>query len=35
MSKFKICHQCNAALGFVNDNPETLRKLADYLENNE
>lgn len=27
-----ICHGCNVALGYVKDNPETLRKLADYLE---
>lgn len=28
-----LCHHCNVALGCVRDNPETLRKLASYLEN--
>lgn len=28
-----ICNGCNTALGHVKDNPETLRKLADYLDN--
>lgn len=27
-----LCNACNVALGCVSDNPETLRKLADYLE---
>lgn len=27
-----ICDPCNIALGKVKDNPETLRKLANYLE---
>lgn len=26
-----LCHTCNKGLGFVNDNPELLLKLADYL----
>ena len=30
-----LCHKCNFALGNVNDSPELLRKLADYLENQE
>lgn len=28
-----LCHGCNIALGSVKDNPEVLRALADYLEN--
>lgn len=28
-----VCSDCNKALGFVKDNPETARKLAVYLEN--
>jgi Recombination endonuclease VII len=27
-----LCTGCNRALGFVNDNPEKLRRLAEYLE---
>lgn len=27
-----ICDNCNKALGHARDNPETLRKLAEYLE---
>lgn len=27
-----LCHKCNRALGFFNDNPEVLRKAADYLD---
>lgn len=27
-----ICFHCNAALGHVRDNPDTLRKLASYIE---
>jgi hypothetical protein len=27
-----LCHHCNTTLGHVKDNPETLRKLARYLE---
>ena len=27
-----ICNSCNIALGMVKDNPETLRRLAAYLE---
>lgn len=27
-----LCHRCNVALGFVRDDPDTLRKLADYLD---
>ena len=27
-----LCWHCNVALGNVRDNPDTLRKLADYLE---
>jgi Recombination endonuclease VII len=26
-----LCHTCNAALGYVNDSPRLLRKLATYL----
>ncbi len=26
-----ICHRCNATLGFVEDSPELLEKLAQYL----
>ena len=28
-----LCHLCNIALGNMRDNPETLRKAAEYLEN--
>ncbi len=28
-----LCHQCNVALGQVNDSPISLRRLADYLDN--
>lgn len=27
-----LCHNCNVTLGLVADDPERLRKLADYLE---
>ena len=27
-----LCHGCNVALGFVRENPETLRALARYIE---
>lgn len=27
-----LCHGCNVALGYVKDNSDTLRKLADYLD---
>lgn len=27
-----LCGNCNSALGMARDNPDTLRKLADYLE---
>jgi hypothetical protein len=27
-----LCHQCNAALGYMKDSPQLLRKAADYLE---
>lgn len=29
-----LCRRCNNALGMVRDDPDTLRKLADYLETN-
>jgi hypothetical protein len=28
-----LCHSCNMAVGYVGDNSERLRKLADYLDN--
>ena len=28
-----LCSHCNHALGYARDNPELLRKLAEYLEN--
>jgi hypothetical protein len=28
-----VCHKCNTALGHAHDDPKTLRKLADYLDN--
>ena len=36
-SKFRgwLCNACNVALGLVEDNPEKLRLLADYLEKHE
>lgn len=27
-----LCHNCNRALGLMKDNPEILRKAADYIE---
>lgn len=27
-----LCHRCNRGLGLMGENPETLRRLADYLE---
>ena len=27
-----LCTKCNAALGLLNDNPATMRRLADYVE---
>ena len=27
-----LCHNCNRALGLMKDNPELLRKAADYIE---
>jgi hypothetical protein len=29
-----LCRGCNTALGHMHDNPENLRKLADYIEKN-
>lgn len=29
-----LCQKCNTSLGMVDDKPETLRRLADYLESN-
>ena len=31
----KLCHNCNRALGLLQDNPDLLRKAADYLESAE
>jgi len=33
-NKFRgwLCHRCNRVLGYVQDKPKLLRKLADYLE---
>ena len=33
-NKFRgwLCNGCNTALGYAHDNPDTLRKLAEYLE---
>lgn len=28
-----LCHNCNRALGLFKDNPELMRKAADYIEN--
>lgn len=30
-----LCHGCNSALGYVQDDPATLRRLAEYLERHE
>jgi hypothetical protein len=27
-----LCDRCNRGIGFLQDNPATLRRLADYLE---
>lgn len=27
-----LCHRCNRLIGGAHDNPDTLRRLADYLE---
>ncbi len=32
ISRGRICTFCNLVLGQVNDDPETLRRMADYLE---
>ena len=29
-----LCHNCNRALGLFKDNPELMRRAADYVENN-
>jgi uncharacterized protein YbaR (Trm112 family) len=29
-----LCHNCNRALGLFKDNPELMRKAADYIEEN-
>lgn len=34
LNKFRgwLCHYCNVAIGMAHDNPEILKKLAEYLE---
>jgi len=27
-----LCHKCNAALGYADDSPDRLRRMAQYLE---
>jgi hypothetical protein len=27
-----LCRRCNSVIGYVHDNPDTLRRMADYLE---
>lgn len=29
-----LCNDCNVSIGILGDNPETLRRLADYIEKN-